>query len=319
MCIYLLKMRDYFKWAHDLPLDVAINRRSLGEWIAQREREWVALEDAELRKIKIDNCEYDCFDVESINAQLRDKGLVYGAGYGAGGRPHFYLAELVEFQQRAGCTVSIAATEFARDIQLLPAMLQGNTISVRRDALARYIWEKLEEWQWHKAENAMARAMRYYDFEQRPVAATHQMAAVEVDAVILHELGELEVGKHVGPQWEFGLLALAGTRAERTVRAVRDILADCLVTLPMLLDQERIPSLHFYMANFEGYRKQLWPSLLQEYNEAVARNDFKPLGKNVEDSVFHWQGAVNEVKYFLDTDGEFSHKDIDHALMNNKL
>ena len=42
-------------------------------------------------------------------------------------------------------------------------------------------------------------------------------------------------------------------------RAARDHLADCLVTLPVLLEREAAASLHFWFANLDGMRQALFP------------------------------------------------------------
>jgi hypothetical protein len=63
------------------------------------------------------------------------------------------------------------------------------------------------------------------------------------------------------------MLGQLGSRhAELLARAVRDHLADCLVTLPTLLKREAIGSLHFYLANLSGLRRALFPALPQAYD-----------------------------------------------------
>jgi hypothetical protein len=48
-------------------------------------------------------------------------------------------------------------------------------------------------------------------------------------------------------------------------RAARDLLADCLSTLPELLRRANLPALHFYFATFDGPRRQLFPQALEAY------------------------------------------------------
>jgi hypothetical protein len=49
------------------------------------------------------------------------------------------------------------------------------------------------------------------------------------------------------------------------VRAVRDHIADLEVTLPALVAGNQGAALHFWFANFEGVRQQLFPSLADAY------------------------------------------------------
>jgi hypothetical protein len=46
---------------------------------------------------------------------------------------------------------------------------------------------------------------------------------------------------------------------------VRDNLADCLSTLPQLIERDAACSIHFYFANFGGMRATLFPLLAGAY------------------------------------------------------
>ena len=78
---------------------------------------------------------------------------------------------------------------------------------------------------------------------------------------MLHELGEFEAGRRLGADWPALRASLASRRADLYVRALRDHLADCLVTLPTLLQRRADASLHFWFANLEGVRALLFPRL----------------------------------------------------------
>jgi hypothetical protein len=49
------------------------------------------------------------------------------------------------------------------------------------------------------------------------------------------------------------------------LRAVRDLLADCLHTLPALLARGNAASIHFYFGNLSAMRKKLAPQLVAAY------------------------------------------------------
>jgi len=74
---------------------------------------------------------------------------------------------------------------------------------------------------------------------------------------------------------------------------VRDNLADCLVTLPALLDQPDHASLHFWFANFDGMRRELFPRLAAAY-EKVSHGD-TPLHEVVAAGRDHWAEAARRV------------------------
>jgi len=207
------------------------------------------LESAEFGPVRIDEAEFDPFDSDAINAALEAHGLIYSGGIGALGKPHFFLGSLHRRHQHHDYTVYIADREYARDLGAPPAMAQGR---LRRESLKRFLWEKLEEWRWSRPDNAMARAIACYDFPTDVDRALDEMTENELDSALLHEIGEVEAGRRLGHDWESLLAALPRSRVELLLRAVRDHLADSLITLPELLARESIASIHFWFANPVG-------------------------------------------------------------------
>ena len=49
--------------------------------------------------------------------------------------------------------------------------------------------------------------------------------------------------------------------------------ADCLVTLPELLRRGALESLHFWFANFDGMRREMFPRLVAAYQAAEGAQD----------------------------------------------
>jgi hypothetical protein len=78
-------------------------------------------------------------------------------------------------------------------------------------------------------------------------------------------------------------------------RAVRDHLADCLVTLPGLLEREAIGSLHFYLANLSGLRRALFPALPQAYESWLGHRDDARLADLVSRAEAHWLDAAQQL------------------------
>jgi Family of unknown function (DUF6866) C-terminal domain/Family of unknown function (DUF6866) N-terminal domain len=265
LCVYLMKMREYYRWEKHLPYGATLERDQVGNWLAAREQLWEELEGEDLKPLPIGADVFDPFDTEAINARLGRQGLVYSAGLGARAKPHFFLGGLECAQRTGDYAVFVSAEEYARDLTAPPAMTLGHSIFLRRESLRRMLWEKLEGWRWSRPDNALGRAFACYDFEGDLDDALDAMTDQEIRAALLHEQGEHLAGERLGPEWNQMLLDLAHTPAEIMARAVRDHLADCLVTLPTLAQMEEPASLHFYVGNLTAMRKEVFPSLLNAY------------------------------------------------------
>jgi hypothetical protein len=291
LCIYLLKMREYFRWEMGYGYDERLPEKQLGDWLVERERLWGDLEELDYHPIELQATPFAPFESAAINDRLLPSGLVYSGGYGGLSKPHFFLAELHQSEERHGRRILVTGKEYARDLTAPPAMTLGEEVYVRRESLRRMLWEKIEEWRWRRHDNAMARAIAFYPVDSALESALDAMTATETEAVILHELGEVEAGVLFGSAWEQMLNALWHTRAELAARAVRDHLADCLVTLPTLLEEERIASLHFYFANLSGMRQVLFPALAAAYRQWQDTGSLVPLADCVSRGREHWQRA----------------------------
>ena len=193
------------------------------------------IETEDFAPLPLGRGELDPFDADTANRELLPQGYVYSAGYGRFQKPIFFLGKLLRVEERAGFTIVVSSCEYARELAAPPAMLQGRTIFLRLESVRRYLWEKIEEWQWRKQDNAMARALASYDFIADTEAALQRMADNETETMILHEVGEAMAGELLGDRWREMVVSVARTRSEPIARAVRDLLADCLSTLPALL------------------------------------------------------------------------------------
>jgi hypothetical protein len=134
----------------------------------------------------------------------------------------------------------------------------------------------------------MARALASYDFIADTEAALQRMADNEAETMILHELGEAMAGDLLGDRWRDMVAAIAQTRSEMIARAARDLLADCLSTLPELLRRANLPALHFYFATFDGPRRQLFPQALEAYEHFLRSGAQDRLWQVVGDGKQRW-------------------------------
>jgi len=292
LCNYLLEMRELYRWERAIPLDQPLPRQELGSWISEREALWDELAAGALKPLPLGARSYDAFEVAAINAVLVPQGLVYGGGYGRFGKPHFFLAQLERREQRQGLTLFVSGCEYARDLSAPPAALLDGAVFLRRDALRRWLWDKIEIWGVRKSDGALKSALECYGFAGDAVQAVEAMSEQEAETLILHEVGEAMAEPLLGPAWRELIASFTGRRAEILARAVRDNLADCLSTLPCLIEREAAGAIHFYFANFEGMRSKLFPLLVQAYRRWRETADFNPLREAAAAGRTHWREAA---------------------------
>lgn len=273
LCTYLLGMREFYRWEHELPYGVSPPRDEVGRWIAEREARWEQLADEDFRTLPVVGREFDPFAATQINAALAGSGLVYGAGLGRFHKPHFFLAQLAREEQRGEARLLVCGCEYARDVSAIPAASQGATMIVRREALRQWLWEKAEGWNLKQQDGALKSALLAYGFDRDPLVAIERMTDGEIETLVLHEEGEIAAGRLLGSDWSAKLQGFSGKRAELLARAVRDNLADCLVTLPSLLQRNAEDSLHFWFSTFDGLRRELFPRLVTAYQSTVGAGD----------------------------------------------
>ena len=104
--------------------------------------------------------------------------------------------------------------------------------------------------------------------------------------------------------WEALLLVLSMPPSELMARAVRDHLADCTHTLPMLLDPARAASLHLFMANLGAMRRQLFPSLQTAYQTWLTSQDTGALAALAERGAEHWRALARDMLILHQRHGE---------------
>ena len=295
MCTFLLEMREYYRWEMEIPYGARLPKDELGDWLNARENLWDTVEEEDFAPLPLNETGIDPFDANDINRALIPLGLVYSSGLGRFRKPHFVLAELKRAEVREGVQVLVAGCEYARDLIAPPAAMRDGAIFLRMDAVRRLLWNKYEEWQWKEKDTALGRAFAHYNFERDIERGLDRMAEAESEAMILHEIGEARAESLLGEDWNAMLGQLTSRHAELLARAVRDHLADYLVTLPTLLEREAMGSLHFYLANLSGLRRALFPALPQAYEAWLDHHDSAQLAGVVARAGAHWLGAARQL------------------------
>lgn len=265
LCVYLLQMREFCRWEQDLPPTHVLARQDVAAWLSDREALWDQLEGEPFRQLPVRGRMFDPWDALGINKVLEGTGLYYGAGYTAPGRATFFLAELESVERREEQSIFRLGREYARSLASPPATWSAHGIELRQESLQRWLWEKYEAWTLRRSGGAFKRALDYHGFEQLGERAVDEMAIAESDTLILHELAEARVSEQLGSRWQALRLDMQDRRTDLLLRAVRDLLADCQMSLPVLLQLERDASVHFWFSNFEGWRRVLFPGLQTAY------------------------------------------------------
>ena len=295
LCVYLLKMREMYRWEQGINFKTMLTTDDVGDWLTEREGLWDEVEEQDYKGLTIAGDNYDPFENHLINTLLDDHKLVYNAGLGIRCRPHFFVAALEKMIQHDDYTIYISGKEYARDMAAPAAMAQENRIFIRRESLRRVIWEILDDARVIGLDNPLTRAMGFYSFEDDAETALNQMTEAEIKFVIQHEIGEVKAGHTLENGWNEMLSDLARTQAEIMLRAIRDHLADSITTLPALLKDNNPASLHFYFGNMTAMRKYLAPALMEAYEIWNETGSLDALHEIVTQSQNHWQTLASDV------------------------
>jgi len=288
LCIYLLQMRELFRWEQGIATLQPLPREAVAQWLDEREALWASLEDRDFMPVPVAGRLFEPFEVAAVNARLRPFGWMYGAGYVSAGRASFFLGQIERVEQRDELEVWVSGTEHARCLAAPPAALQGSTVVLRMQCLRRWIGEQYEAWTLKRHPGAFKSALDALGFANDGAQVLDRMVDIASDTLVLHELGEFEVGRRLGPAWQALRSTLVSRRTDLYVRAARDHLADSLVTLPTLLQHRREASLHFWFANLDGVRALLFPRLWPAYAAWCAGDQGEALRAAVSAGAAHW-------------------------------
>jgi hypothetical protein len=267
LCQFLLQMRELYRWRHGLDFTTVPPREALGPWLAEREAVWADIEDQAFGVLPLAGVPTDPFDLDAVNARLNPAGWIYGAGWVDAGRPGFFLAELLE-AEAGPPAVRHCGRELARGLFAPPAALQGgHTIVLRRDALSRWLWMLWEGFALQRPSGPMAAWMQSQGVNDTAgfVVALPGLVDTAAGVLLWHERGEAQAAGVLEPGWSALRGSITDRRMTLRLRALRDLIADCSVTLPALLDDGAPAPIHFWFTTFEGMREGLLPDLGHGY------------------------------------------------------
>jgi hypothetical protein len=282
LCGLLLRLRELYRAEKGIKPWENIQQKEIGEWISERENLWRELEHKNFEDIAVNGNVYGPFEVEKINAELEEEGLIYGAGLGVHMKPSFFLADIISKETVDGFTVYLAGNEYARDLSDYPAMLQDRSIFVRVDTTKLLLWARFEEMRCKKFKGALAFAFSKYGIvpEEEPSEDVdrriYQVARSEAETFIHHELGEAFEGEKIGDEWKTFLTSLPDGRAELFARAVKDVMSDTSENgmLKYIIEKRKEGSLGFYIVFLGGMRKILFPEILEAFRIFLQTGDW---------------------------------------------
>ena len=295
LCIYLLKMREYYRWRIGASLNEPLANDLLGNWIQKMEMRWDDMESQDYLPLKLGDQSFDRFDNRRINEIINPLGFVYSGGLGRRSQPVFFLGQLENVETTANCTVLISDRELARNIAAPPGMSHDGFIYVRRDALRRYLATQIEEWKLSRRDDATMNVMAHYGFDQTPDNALETLLNCEQENLILHEIGERVAEELIGDGWRNVIKNTKNPIHELKLRAIRDNLADCVTSLPAFLSFCDQISLDFYYANMTPLRREMFPSFCAAYHLAKSYGDFRKLTNVVVQGRKHWLKMSREL------------------------
>jgi len=296
LCIYLLKMREYYRWEHKLDYDERIENDAIGSWLTKRESLWEDLEEKPFSSLCVGSEEYQPFDIDDINSALLNDGLIYSAGYILRGKPHFFLADIIETNEHENYKIIHCGKEHARELSAPPALSQGKTIYIRSESLRRTVWEKVEESLWNKKQTPLVRAIGCYDFKNNLQESLTQLCDSEIKTLVAHEIGEIMAGELLGESWQEMITAADHPPLELMLRSIRDNLADCLMTIPDIIETIEPARLHYYIANIGNMRKALFPALRGAYDCWLKDKSTVHFETIIEQGKIHWLSLAKSLQ-----------------------
>jgi hypothetical protein len=277
LCGLFLRLKDQYNWELGLPPWSPTQETGLLQWIDRKESLWLDCLEAPFDPLVIAGQSYDCLDSQAINRHLIPLGYYYGAGYGRGLKPTFFLGSIKDRYELHGFSVVILDRELALDLSLTPAQRQGRSIVIRLDPLRFFLWAKIQETeQWEREATALALNHYGWDPGKAPDEQMPPILQAEAVTILFHEVGEALDRTFPRRLWKKLLLAFPFSRVELYLRTLKDLLADTHPqgTLNHIIREQKTGSLGFYLSNLKGLRQSLFPEIITAIEQFRKENSW---------------------------------------------
>jgi Family of unknown function (DUF6866) N-terminal domain/Family of unknown function (DUF6866) C-terminal domain len=302
ICGLLMRLRELYLNEHSLPPWEAVPMEKVTAWIQEREANWRDLESEELHELAVDGVSYDPFDVNGLNALLRDSGLLYGSGYGIMGKPTFFVARLASERELYDYCVYYTGRELCRDLAASPAMLQGRCIYLRLDVLRTMLWDKFQTLKSGRYRAATEEMFLRSGIHRSDTVSGGFVGGIEriglriSDLFVMHEVGEAFEDDY----WEEWGQALHGgfdKNTELYLRGVKDLMADTsgMGPLKAAIKEKDSYLLTAYAVFLEGIRKEIFPGFADAFRQFAASGDWSLLERTRIDAYEKARGLRDDV------------------------
>ena len=307
LCGLLLRLRQLYKWEHELLPWQEPESAEVLDWIAAQESAWDAMEDEPWDQLRWNGGSLDPFAVDDINLLLQPEGLIYGAGFGRGLAPTFFLGELTEVRTDGDLTILVVGDELARDLDGAPALAQGNLIYARAQALAFYLWDRFSDpAQQNNRYFKVALASRKLCPEKllkNPQTFEEEFCLLvggELEAAIRHEIGEARE-ESLRPVFRKLVELFPQTRIELWIRGLKDALADVNEwgRLTYLIREENLSSLALFFALAPGLYPLLLPEIEPAFRQVAQYRDWPALDEARQTALARLRGQAEELTALL--------------------
>lgn len=282
-CGLVMRLRDMYKWRNGLAPWEEPESEHILSWIESNEAYWKGIEELDFSDIHTDGKSFNPYDTERINESLEDTGYIYGAGYGTGLRPTFFLGKIDESFNVDGHRVYIIGDEKARDLSSYPAQTKGDFIYARKRAIKFFLWDKIFEFDKFKKKEMKYALIQYGIDDGDPnndkenlKERIDSIAREQLEAIIYHELGEIR--DDIFPPEEFKKIIcdFPGTPLEMFIRGVKDLSADTneFGMLYHIIKERNAGALGFYVSLLNGFKKLVFPEIKEAFGEFMENQDW---------------------------------------------
>ena len=284
VCGLALRLRDLFKWERGLAPWEEGDPAEVLDWIGVREEYWETLAGCDYAALRLDGRSWEPFDTAGVNSVLSARGLYYGAGYGRGLKPTFFLATVEDRREIEGCSVYVLGRERARDLQTLPALSQGRTILLRRESAHRFLWDQISYVAPSSRRELQAAMHACGITDYRPSALRndlHQLLRVQEALHLHHEIGEIHETEFGQGLWQEIIATFPLTRVELLARRVKDLLADTHPsgTLRWVLRERSLAGLALHAAFADRVTRALFPGLTACLESVLLTGDWSAVSQ----------------------------------------
>jgi hypothetical protein len=316
LCGLFLRMKDLYNWEQGNPPWSPTREEHLIKWIDTKETNWLGCLDEPFEPIVLKNRPLDCLNSQKINRHLLPLGYYYGAGYGRGMAPTFFLGAIRHQCRLKNFEVIVLDRELALDLSLVPAQRQGRLIVVRREPLRFFLWAKIQETeQWEREATSMALAYYGWKTDRSPEEQLEPILDAEAETILHHELGEALDRTIPRGLWKKLLQKFPFSRIELYLRTLKDLLGDTHPqgTLAHIIQKEKSGSLAFYLSNLKGLRRSLFPEIatgVKKFKSSGDWDDIRRAGRvGRRRMILHSRRIVSMAgEYLPDRENEFSER-----------